>query len=184
MTHEVEAAAYILRAMEEIEKNGDPYANDEELYQACRLAYGVTFNAYRADKAVLVRAKALRVEGKRIYRARMCSYENFAAKRLAKLLGKPQLDVPEAENPLKCGDVILNVDQREAVLLGCGRRRADAGGNQGYCAASESDNAGDLQSTVKKQTGIWDFPRGRSGDDPQKHTAQKLLQWRCRDFTF
>lgn len=28
MTHEVEAAAYILRAMEEIEKNGDPYAND------------------------------------------------------------------------------------------------------------------------------------------------------------
>ena len=99
MTHEVEAAAYILRTMEEIEKNGDPYTNDEELYQACRLAYGVTFTAYRADKAILIRAKALRVEGKRIYRARMCSYENFAAKRLAKLLGKPQLDVPEAENP-------------------------------------------------------------------------------------
>ena len=117
MTHEVEAAAYILRAMEEIEKNGDPYANDEELYQACRLAYGVTFNAYRADKAVLIRSKALRVEGKRIYRARMCSYENFAAKRLAELLGKPQFDVSDVENPLTCDDVILNADQREAVLL-------------------------------------------------------------------
>ena len=47
----------------------------------------------------------------------MCSYENFAAKRLAELLGKPQFDVSDVENPLTCDDVILNADQREAVLL-------------------------------------------------------------------
>lgn len=117
MTHEVEATAYILRALEEIEKNEDAYAEDETLYQACKVAQGMTFAAYKADVTALLRAGALRREGERLYRARTCEYENYAAKRLAELLNQPQFEIPVMAAPLRCGAATLNELQRGAVRM-------------------------------------------------------------------
>lgn len=78
---------YILEAMEQMEKGGDTYCDDGQLFLLCRRENGrLTYEQYRRDKGDLLRREKLHLEGSKIYTKRTWDYEVAAANSLAGIL--------------------------------------------------------------------------------------------------
>ena len=114
---------YILDAMESISKNGDAYCSDETLYRCCRrMNKSLTLERYRADKAALLRANDLHIEGLRIYTQRTWAYEESAAGFLADILTDGEAEGAELPASLSCRGITLSAQQREAVRMALSNR--------------------------------------------------------------
>ena len=114
---------YILDAMESISKNGDAYCSDETLYRCCRrMNKSLTLERYRTDKAALLRANDLHIEGLRIYTQRTWAYEESAAGFLADILTDGEVEGAELPASLSCGGITLSAQQRDAVHMALSNR--------------------------------------------------------------
>ena len=117
------ALQYLLNVMNQMEKNGDTYCDDEYLYRACcRENNRLTYEQYRRDKNNLIRQQMLYLEGRRIYLKRTWDYEVAAADRLADILAHNVTEGVELHDPLECGGVTLSPQQREAIKTALGSR--------------------------------------------------------------
>ena len=107
---------YILDAMDDIGKSGDAYCSDQTLYYySRRKVKSLTLDRYRTDKAALLRAGDLRVEGTRIYAKRTLAYEESVACHFADILADGKAEGVELPETLCCGGITLNGQQRAAV---------------------------------------------------------------------
>ena len=114
---------YILDAMEQMEKGGDTYCDDGQLFLSCRRENGrLTYEQYRRDKGDLLRREKLHLEGSKIYTKRTWDYEVAAANSIAGILAGNETVGVELPDPLTCGAVTLSPQQREAVAAALGRR--------------------------------------------------------------
>ena len=123
MTYNEQAAirkqcAYQLNAMEDINKNGDVYCTEDELFRSCtHERRGLSFNRFRADKAQLMQAGFLHQEGQHIYAQQTWEYEESAAKRISALLESSVLSRHFTRETLCRGSVPLSEEQQSAVLM-------------------------------------------------------------------
>ena len=73
------ALLYILAAIGQLEKNGDTFFDDKQIFDACcQENTKLTSEQYQRDKSALIRKKLLYLEGGKIYLKRTWDYEAAA----------------------------------------------------------------------------------------------------------
>ena len=117
------ALLYILAAIGQLEKNGDTFFDDKQLFDACcQENTKLTFEQYQRDKSALIRKKLLYLEGGKIYLKRTWDYEAAAVNYLADILSNNVTRGVDLPDPLTCGDVTLSSQQRKAIATALGSR--------------------------------------------------------------
>lgn len=88
----VERSRYILQVLQEYCLNGDAFLSEDKLFYLCKQARkDLSWPTFQTDLAEQFQLKKLARDGSRIYVSRTLRYENFAAKRLARMLEMPKL---------------------------------------------------------------------------------------------
>lgn len=164
---------YIKEVLEDMEQNGDAYCEDvDEFYHLClREKPRLSRAQFKLDLRFLLKRGDLHREGRRLYSSNTWETECSVAQWLAAVLedctvtGKP---LPE---PLTCGGIPLNQQQREAVELAlCHRISVILGG------------AGSGKTTLiralsdcfpKKRNIILSAPTGKAARNLKERTAQE-----------
>ena len=139
------SSLYILAAIEQLEKNGDTFFNDKQLFDAyCQENTQLTSEQYQWDKSTLIRKKLLHLEGGRIYLKRTWNYEVAVTNYLADILSNNVTKGVALPDPLTCGDVTLSSQQREAIATALSSRLSMILGSAG------SGKTTLIQAMVKK----------------------------------
>lgn len=139
------SSLYILAAIEQLEKNGDTFFDDKQLFDAyCQENTQLTSEQYQWDKNTLIRKKLLHLEGGRIYLKRTWNYEVAVTNYLADILSNNVTKGVAPPDPLTCGDVTLSSQQREAIATALSSRLSMILGSAG------SGKTTLIQAMVKK----------------------------------
>ena len=102
------ALLYILAAIGQLEKNGDTFFDDKQLFDACcQENTKLTSEQYQRDKSALIRKKLLYLEGSKINLKRTGDYEAAAGNYLADILFSNVMRSIDLTASLICGDVTL-----------------------------------------------------------------------------